>query len=97
VWWFVVLGFDISKQAAIITKELRRCKLSAKTKITRRHFLALVGGTVGATALVCGGLATPGTWQPTRVANPPEGDFRNWETIRAWAADLRPALLGASS
>jgi len=26
----------------------------------------------------------------------PEGDFRDWEGIRAWAADLRPALLGAS-
>ena len=25
----------------------------------------------------------------------PEGDFRDWEAIRAWAADLHPALLGA--
>ena len=24
----------------------------------------------------------------------PEGDFRNWEAIRAWAAEVRPALLG---
>ena len=26
----------------------------------------------------------------------PEGDFRDWEAICAWAADLRPALLGVS-
>jgi len=26
----------------------------------------------------------------------PEGDFRDWEGIRAWADGLRPALLGAS-
>ena len=25
----------------------------------------------------------------------PEGDFRNWQAIRAWATDLRPALLSA--
>ena len=25
----------------------------------------------------------------------PEGDFRDWEAIRAWAAELPPALLGA--
>jgi len=24
-----------------------------------------------------------------------EGDFRDWEAIRAWATGLRPALLGA--
>jgi len=26
----------------------------------------------------------------------PEGDYRDWEAIRAWADGLRPALLGAS-
>jgi menaquinone-dependent protoporphyrinogen oxidase len=25
----------------------------------------------------------------------PEGDFRNWENIRDWAANVRPLLLGA--
>jgi menaquinone-dependent protoporphyrinogen oxidase len=25
----------------------------------------------------------------------PEGDFRNWQAIRTWATDLRPALLSA--
>ena len=25
----------------------------------------------------------------------PQGDFRNWEAIHAWATGLRPALLGA--
>jgi len=31
--------------------------MSEKTKLTRRHFLLLAGGTVGAAALTCGGLA----------------------------------------
>lgn len=26
----------------------------------------------------------------------PEGDFRNWDAIRAWAVSLRPALLGSA-
>ena len=25
----------------------------------------------------------------------PEGDFRNWDAIRDWAANVRPMLLGA--
>jgi menaquinone-dependent protoporphyrinogen oxidase len=28
-----------------------------------------------------------------RVKGAPEGDFRNWEAIRTWAAGVRPALL----
>ena len=27
----------------------------------------------------------------------PEGDFRNWEAIRTWAVNVRPALLGITS
>ena len=38
--------------------------MSEKTKMTRRRFLLLTGGTVGATALACSGLATLGTRQP---------------------------------
>jgi menaquinone-dependent protoporphyrinogen oxidase len=38
--------------------------MNDKTKMTRRRFLLLTGGTVGATALACGGLATLGTRQP---------------------------------
>ena len=29
-----------------------------------------------------------------RLAKAPEGDFRKWDEIRAWAASLRPKLLG---
>jgi hypothetical protein len=29
-----------------------------------------------------------------KVKGAPEGDFRNWEAIRAWAAGVRPALWG---
>jgi menaquinone-dependent protoporphyrinogen oxidase len=29
----------------------------------------------------------------TKMAKTPEGDFRNWEAIRAWAAEIRPALI----
>ena len=28
-----------------------------------------------------------------KVKGAPEGDFRNWETIRTWATSIRPALL----
>ena len=35
-----------------------------KSQVTRRRFMLLAGGTVGATALACGGLATVGTRQP---------------------------------
>jgi menaquinone-dependent protoporphyrinogen oxidase len=38
--------------------------MSNKTKITRRQFLLLTGGTVGATVLACGGLAVLGTREP---------------------------------
>jgi len=31
-----------------------------------------------------------------KVMGTPEGDYRDWEAIRAWADGLRPALLGAS-
>lgn len=31
---------------------------------------------------------------PKRMETP-QGDFRNWEAIHAWATGLRPALLGA--
>jgi menaquinone-dependent protoporphyrinogen oxidase len=30
-----------------------------------------------------------------KLAKTPEGDFRRWDEIRAWAASLRPKLLGA--
>jgi menaquinone-dependent protoporphyrinogen oxidase len=30
-----------------------------------------------------------------KTAKSPEGDFRDWEAIRTWAANVRPALLGA--
>ncbi len=36
----------------------------SKTRISRRRFLALTGGALGATALACGGLITLGTQQP---------------------------------
>lgn len=29
-----------------------------------------------------------------KVKGAPEGDFRNWEAIRTWAAGMRPALCG---
>ena len=32
-----------------------------------------------------------------KVKGAPEGDFRNWEAIRTWAADIHPALDGAKS
>jgi len=38
--------------------------MSEQNKISRRRFLALTGGAVGATALACGGLAVLGTRQP---------------------------------
>jgi menaquinone-dependent protoporphyrinogen oxidase len=41
--------------------------MSEKTRLTRRHFLLLAGGTMGATALACGGLAI--------TARPPEVKF----------------------
>jgi menaquinone-dependent protoporphyrinogen oxidase len=28
-----------------------------------------------------------------RTVQPPQGDFRDWDAIRLWAADLQPALL----
>jgi len=30
-----------------------------------------------------------------KVMKSPEGDFRDWDSIRAWAAGLHPTLLGA--
>jgi len=36
----------------------------SKTRISRRRFLALTGGALGATAVACGGLITLGTQQP---------------------------------
>jgi hypothetical protein len=36
---------------------------SEQKQIARRRFLALPGGTIGATALACGGLAALGTQQ----------------------------------
>jgi menaquinone-dependent protoporphyrinogen oxidase len=41
--------------------------MSEKTRLTRRHFLLLAGGTMGAAALACGGLAMS--------ARPPEIEF----------------------
>lgn len=38
--------------------------MSEQKRITRRRFLALAGGTIGVTALTCGGLAVLGTRQP---------------------------------
>ena len=38
--------------------------MSEETRITRRRFLALAGGTAGATALACCGLTLLGTRQP---------------------------------
>jgi menaquinone-dependent protoporphyrinogen oxidase len=32
-----------------------------------------------------------------KVKGAPEGDFRNWEAIRTWAASVRPALDGGKS
>ena len=32
-----------------------------------------------------------------KVKGAPEGDFRNWEVIQTWAADVHPALDGAKS
>jgi menaquinone-dependent protoporphyrinogen oxidase len=39
-------------------------KMNEKTKISRRRFLALSGGAIGATVLTCGGLAAMGGRQP---------------------------------
>lgn len=38
--------------------------MKEKSKITRRRFLALAGGTIGVTALACCGLTVLGTRQP---------------------------------
>ena len=38
--------------------------MNNKTKTTRRRFLLLMGGTIGASALACGGLATFGARSP---------------------------------
>ncbi len=45
-----------------------------------------------------------GALDPTRLALSmlrddlaPQGDYRDWESIRAWAAEIRPALLARSS
>jgi len=38
--------------------------MNNKTKTTRRRFLLLMGGTIGASALACGGLATLGARSP---------------------------------
>jgi menaquinone-dependent protoporphyrinogen oxidase len=52
--------------------------MSDKTRLTRRRFLLLMGGTAGATALACGGLATLGTRQPeTQFIEESFGDKTN--------------------
>jgi hypothetical protein len=38
--------------------------MNEQTKISRRRFLMLTGGAVGASVLCCGGLATLGLRQP---------------------------------
>ena len=38
--------------------------MNEQTRITRRRFLMLAGGAVGASVLCCGGLATLGLRQP---------------------------------
>ncbi len=83
-------------------------------RITRRRFLTLAGGAVGATALACGSLALVGTRQMAvgfvesscgdenassvyrlmmKAMKSPEGDYRDWDLIRGWAADLPLALV----
>jgi len=43
---------------------MEESKMDEQTRITRRRFLMLTGGTVGASVLCCGGLATLGLRQP---------------------------------
>jgi hypothetical protein len=43
---------------------MEESKMDEQTRITRRRFLMLTGGAVGASVLCCGGLATLGLRQP---------------------------------
>ena len=42
----------------------RSIKVNARVKLTRRQFLTLSAGTIGATVLACSGFAILGTKQP---------------------------------
>ena len=95
--------------------------MTDQTKITRRRFLMVAGGAIGASALCCGGLATLGPRQMAvefaesscrqekemdkrilvayaskcgSTGGVAEGDYRDWNAIRAWAGELVPVLIG---
>jgi hypothetical protein len=88
-----------------------------KSRMSRRRFLALAGGTIAVTTLACCGLTTFNPQQSEidfaelncgdenemsekilfmlNAMKVPEGDYRDWNAIRAWATDVGPMLLNA--
>lgn len=75
------------------TAEDRRAKAAAVD--TLRVMLKPVALGVFAGAMDYGKLSAIQRLQ-VQTKGLPEGDFRDWEAIRAWAAGLRPALLADS-
>jgi len=75
--------------------EENRCTVDAYLDVVRRRAPQVKPVDVGlfAGALDYGKLTPPikATLEARKV---PEGDFRAWEAIHAWAANVRPALLG---
>jgi hypothetical protein len=61
--------------------------LDEKQKMSRRRFLALAGGTVGVTTFLFRFMLN--------AMKVPEGDYRNWNAIRAWATNVGSTLLNA--